>query len=109
MCCFSMFLCDKILCLNLKFMQKTASYKKEKISFWDKGKGRTVVLLHGFLGAKEVWQPVMADLAKSYRVIAIDLPGHGHTPNLGYAHSMDTMAKCVKAVLDALKLKKYVL
>lgn len=90
-------------------MQKTVYYKKEKVAFTDKGKGRVVVLLHGFLGAKEIWKSTIEDLSKSYRVIAIDLPGHGQTPCLGYAHSMELMAKCVKAVLDGLRLKKYVL
>ena len=90
-------------------MLKTTTYKKEKVSFTDKGKGRVVVLLHGFLGSKNVWDKAALDLAKSYRVIAIDLPGHGTTPCFGYAHSMNLMAKCVKAVMDSLKLKKYVI
>ena len=37
------------------------------------------------------------------------MPGHGNTDCVGYAHSMDLMAKCVKAVLDFLRLKKYVI
>jgi pimeloyl-ACP methyl ester carboxylesterase len=86
---------------------KTATFKKEKVHFYDEGKGRVVVLLHGFLGSYKIWQNTIDDLAKSYRVIAIDLPGHGKTPCFGYAHSMDLMAKCVKAVLDQLKLKRY--
>lgn len=90
-------------------MLKTALYKKENVSFLDKGKGRVVVLLHGFLGSKEIWEKTITNLAKSYRVIAIDLPGHGGTANYGYAHSMELMAKCVKTVLDSLHLKKYVL
>ena len=90
-------------------MLKTAIYKKEKVTYSDKGKGRVVVLLHGFLGSHEIWKPVADNLSKSYRVISIDLPGHGQTPCFGYAHSMDLMAKCVKSVLDSLKLKKYVL
>lgn len=90
-------------------MVKTAIYKKEKVTFLDKGKGRAVVLLHGFLGSHQIWKPAIDNLSKSYRVIAIDLPGHGNTPCFGYAHSMELMAKCVKAVLDSLRLKKYVL
>lgn len=90
-------------------MLKTAIYKREKVSFTDKGKGRVIVLLHGFLGSKNIWDKTASDLAKSYRVIAIDLPGHGASPCFGYAHSMELMAKCVKAVMDSLKLKKYVI
>lgn len=90
-------------------MLKTTTYKNEKVTFADKGKGRVVVLLHGLLGSREIWKPVIDDLSKSYRVIAIDLPGHGGTACFGYAHSMDLMATCVKKVLDSLKLKKYVI
>lgn len=90
-------------------MIKTCTYKNETVTFLDKGKGRVVVLLHGFLGAHQLWEQTINNLSKSYRVIAIDLPGHGGTNCFGYAHSMDLMAKCVKTVLDFLRLKKYVI
>ena len=67
------------------------------------------MLLHGFLGTHQIWEQTITNLSKSYRVIAIDLPGHGNTACFGYAHSMDLMAKCVKTVLDFLRLKKYVI
>ncbi|MEI6020288.1 MAG: alpha/beta hydrolase [Bacteroidota bacterium] len=90
-------------------MLKKTLFKNDNVSFSDTGKGRVVVLLHGFLGAHQIWEKTILNLSKSYRVIAVDLPGHGATPNFGYAHSMELMAKCVKAVLDSLRLKKYVL
>ena len=90
-------------------MLKTVTYRNEKITFLDQGSGRAVVLLHGFLGSHEIWQKTTANLSRSYRVIAIDLPGHGSTGCIGYAHSMDMMAKCVKKVMDSLRLKRYVL
>jgi pimeloyl-ACP methyl ester carboxylesterase len=90
-------------------MLKTTKYKNEKVAFFDKGKGKVVVLLHGFLGSYKIWEQTINELSKSYRVIAIDLPGHGATECVGYAHSMDLMAKCVKSVLDSLRLKKYVI
>ncbi|MFO0356846.1 MAG: alpha/beta fold hydrolase [Sphingobacteriaceae bacterium] len=90
-------------------MIKTTQFKKATVTFSDQGKGRVVVLLHGYLGSKEIWQSTIQNLAKSYRVIAIDLPGHGATPNIGYVHSMELMAKCVKKVMDDLRLKKYVI
>ena len=90
-------------------MLKTVLFKGVPVTYSDKGKGRVLVLLHGFLGSHAVWKNTAQDLSKSYRVIAIDLPGHGSTPCIGYAHSMDLMAKCVKTVLDKLKLKKYLL
>jgi pimeloyl-ACP methyl ester carboxylesterase len=90
-------------------MLKTVNFRNEKINFLDQGSGRAVVLLHGFLGSLDIWAKTTANLSRSYRVIVIDLPGHGNTGCIGYAHSMDLMAKCVKKVLDSLRLKKYVL
>jgi len=90
-------------------MTKTITFKNGKVAYSDTGKGRVVVLLHGFLGSKEIWEQTITNLSKTYRVIAIDLPGHGDTDNFGYVHTMDLMAKCVKAVLEKLNLKRYVL
>ena len=90
-------------------MQKTILFKKGKVNFSDTGKGRTIVLLHGFLGSHKIWENTISNLSKSYRVIAIDLPGHGNTECFGYIHSMELMAKSVKAVMDSLRLKKYVI
>ena len=90
-------------------MIKTAPFKKGTIIFSDRGKGRTVVLLHGFLGSHKIWESTIVNLSKSYRVIAIDLPGHGKTECFGYVHTMELLAKSVKAVMDHLRLKKYVI
>ncbi len=90
-------------------MIRTAPFKKETITFSDEGRGRVIVLLHGFLGSHEIWEKTKKDLSRSYRVIAIDLPGHGSTPCFGYVHTMELMAKAVKAVLDHLRLKRFVL
>lgn len=37
------------------------------------------VFLHGFLGDKEDWLPIMRALALTHRCVALDLPGHGRT------------------------------
>ncbi len=73
-----------------------------------KGKGRAIVLLHGFLESSEIWSSYAENLSKVYKVILIDLPGHGHSECFGYMHRMELMAKSVKAVLDSLHLRKYI-
>jgi pimeloyl-ACP methyl ester carboxylesterase len=88
---------------------KSTQFKKGTVTFSDTGKGRVVVLLHGFLGSAQIWKNTIKALSKSYRVIAINLPGHGGTDCFGYVHTMELNAKCVKAVMDHLRLKKYVL
>lgn len=65
------------------------------------GQGDTVLLLHGASGSTHSWRDVMTDLAKDHHVVAIDLPGHGHT-KLGSRHrsSLPLMAQDVQALID---------
>lgn len=86
-----------------------AEFKKTKIHYTDTGKGRVLVLLHGFLGSHEVWSEFVKKLSKKFRVIAIDLPGHGETPSIGYYHSMELLAQSVKAVLDKAGVRRYII
>lgn len=44
----------------------------------------TAVLLHGMMGSRESWRRVVPLLvASGYRVLAVDLPGHGLSPRDG--------------------------
>lgn len=90
-------------------MLKYAEFKKIKVAYTDSGKGRVIVLLHGFLGSHEIWTEFSKKLSKRFRVITIDLPGHGKTPCIGYYHSMELLAQCVKAVLDSVGVRRYVM
>lgn len=81
-------------------------YKNTKISYSDNGKGNTVVLLHGFLENQTMWQDVVPELSKKYRVITVDLLGHGETGCLGYVHSMEEHAEIVREVLSKLRIRK---
>lgn len=85
-----------------------AEFKKIKVHYTDTGKGRVIVLLHGFLGSHEIWNEFVKKLSKRYRVIAIDLPGHGQTPSIGYYHSMELLAQSVKAVLNKAGVRRYI-
>ncbi len=82
-----------------------------KIRYADVGKGRVIVLLHGFPFSSEVWfgNGFANALAKKFRVIAIDLPGHGKSECVGYVQKMERMADVVKDVMDELGLRRYVL
>jgi len=86
-----------------------ATFKQAQIAYTVSGKGRAVVLLHGFLGSSKSWEITTNALAKKFKVICIELPGHGQSDCYGYVHSMELMAQAVKAVMDNLRLKKYVL
>ena len=82
-------------------------YKGISVFYTDKGKGETIVLLHGFLENSTMWKAFIPEFTKQYRVICIDLLGHGKTGCLGYVHTMELMAEVVNAVLNHLKILKY--
>ena len=81
-------------------------YKNTKISYSDTGKGSAIVLLHGFLENQTMWQNLVPELSKKYRVITIDLLGHGESGCLGYVHSMEENTEVVRAVLSKLRIRK---
>lgn len=83
-------------------------YKNCIIHFSSQGKGKVVVLLHGFLENSTMWNNLVEVLSKKNRVICIDLLGHGKTGNVGYIHTMEQQAEVVKFVLNHLKLRKYI-
>ena len=84
-------------------------YKNITIDYTASGKGTAVVLLHGFLENQSMWQYLAPVLATKYRVITIDLLGHGNTDCLGYVHTMEDQADMVHHVLHELKIRKSVL
>ena len=83
-------------------------YKNTKISYSEAGKGSSIVLLHGFLENQTMWQDLVPELSEKYRVITIDLLGHGGSGCLGYVHSMEENAEVVRAVLSKLRIRKAV-
>ncbi len=87
----------------------TVLFKNTTISFSDSGKGTALVLLHGFLENSTMWDSFQELWSKKYRLICIDLLGHGQSECLGYVHTMEDNADVVHAVLQELKIRKALL
>ena len=51
--------------------------KGYKINYLDKGKGKNLVYIHGFLGSSWLYEDFVEYFSNKYRVIAIDHLGHG--------------------------------
>ena len=70
------------------------------------GQGDPVVLLHGYTQDSHMWLPLMAELAKTHKVIAPDLRGFGQSsaPTNGYTKA--GMAQDINALLQSLGLKR---
>ncbi|MCU0790197.1 MAG: alpha/beta fold hydrolase [Nitratireductor sp.] len=64
-----------------------------------------LLLLHGTGASSHSWRDVMPMLAKQFRVIAPDLPGHGFTQASGSDLSLDGMARGLARLLQSLEAK----
>lgn len=67
-----------------------------------------LVLIHGLNGSREQWFYQRAMLRESYRLILLDLPGHGKSP-LPASMVVKDLAKDLAAVLTSLSLEKPIL
>ncbi|HEX2968302.1 MAG TPA: alpha/beta hydrolase [Bacteroidales bacterium] len=77
-----------------------------KIWYTDSGKGFPVMLVHGYLESSEVWNGFSDRLSSEFRVIAIDLPGHGRSEVYSETHSMELMAYIIRELLEKLGINK---
>ncbi|PTQ91083.1 alpha/beta fold hydrolase [Agitococcus lubricus] len=67
----------------------------------------TVLLVHGFSGSRDNWNRVARKLTKKYRVIALDLPGHGDTitpPT--YEYTLANLSESVRKFVTAMGIQK---
>ena len=71
---------------------------------------QTLIFVHGWTCDSSSWEGQVTALAKKYRVITLDLPGHGKSasPKDG-KFSMDLFARAVEAVREEAKADKVVL
>ncbi|HET7716937.1 MAG TPA: alpha/beta hydrolase [Bauldia sp.] len=74
------------------------------------GNGLPVLFIHGNSNDRHVFRHQMrSDLAERYRLIAVDLPGHGHSSDAFdpvRTYSMPGYAECLGALIDVLGLER---
>ena len=66
------------------------------------GRGPAILLVHGLSGCWPNWLEQLAPFSATNRVIAIDLPGFGHSPGQAGAISMEGYAELLDGLLGAL-------
>ena len=73
------------------------------------GEGLPLVFLHGLGSTGNVWHAQRVALARSYKVITVDLPGCGRSDKTERQFSMDRWAAQVAGLADGLGLDRFVL
>jgi pyruvate dehydrogenase E2 component (dihydrolipoamide acetyltransferase) len=73
----------------------------------------TLVFIHGLGGSQSTWATVLGNFADGFRVVALDLPGHGASskpsPDDGGDYSLPALAAAVGEVIEKLDLAPAVL
>jgi pimeloyl-ACP methyl ester carboxylesterase len=80
--------------------ERWATVRGARIRYFVGGDGPSLVLVHGLGGAASNWVELAPALARSYRVLALDLPGHGGSAPLPAALSLTPFADVVRAVAE---------
>lgn len=78
------------------------------INYIEYGKGKDVVLLHGWGQNIDMMKPV-GDRLKNYHIIIIDLPGYGESSEPNSVWTIYDYVDCIYQLLKELKVKKPIL
>jgi pimeloyl-ACP methyl ester carboxylesterase len=73
-----------------------------RIAYRTAGAGPVLVLVHGLARSSDTWDDVLPQLAERHCVIALDLPGHGHSAKPRGDYSLGAHASAVRDLLLAL-------
>ena len=93
-------------CLIVSVSAETALVEGRKVHYSSYGKARkALVLIHGWTCDETFWSSNVPGLSKQYRVLTVDLPGHGQS-DPAPEYSMDAFADAVSAVMAAAKVKR---
>ncbi|MFC2106848.1 alpha/beta fold hydrolase [Bacteroidota bacterium] len=90
-------------------MESFLTYKDKRIAYKIRGKGKAIVMLHGFMESMKIWDDMAKDLSKDYQIITLDLPGFGLSDSFDSIHTMEFMTDIVDRLLNFLEIKKCIL
>jgi 3-oxoadipate enol-lactonase len=77
-----------------------------RLAYTEAGRGECVVLIHGHPFDRSLWQPQVAALCDSFRVLAPDLRGFGDSPVTSGSVTMRECAADIEELLDGLGITR---
>lgn len=95
---------------ELETHRRHANTESGPISFLDVGRGRPALFIHGIVTNNLLWRHVLSEVASDERrCIAVDLPGHGHSPAAPAQAdvSLTGLARRITELCDHLRLDRF--
>lgn len=77
-----------------------------KMYYGVSGSGRPLILLHGGVGASEMFSPLLPKIAVKRQVIAVHLQAHGRTADIGRPLSFELMADDISELIRHLGFER---
>jgi 3-oxoadipate enol-lactonase len=82
------------------------SVRDIEINYQEEGTGFPLILIHGLNGDFTGWAPVMPELAKHYRTIALDVRGHGQSGKPDQPYSIRQFSEDLQEFLHQLRVPR---
>ena len=106
-----------LLFLSLGFVSNLLSQQQDvlseddtKINFYTEGKGEhALVFVHGWSCDRSYWNDQVKTFSPKYRIVTIDLAGHGESATTRKNYTIELFGEDVAAVVNKLKLDKVIL
>lgn len=77
-----------------------------RVHYLETGEGPVLILLHSNGASAFQYEAAMPLFAKSWRTIAMDMPGHGDSDPISRHYKIEDYAEAVVQLMDALKIDK---
>ncbi len=91
--------------LDYGFPVQTIQLGNVELGYIEQGEGpKTILLIHGLGSYARAWTKNIEVLAETHRVIAVDLPGYGHSSKGYYEYSMSFNADVLRHLIAELNL-----
>lgn len=79
----------------------------KKLAYYEKGKGSTIIFLHGLGGNLSHWMNNVPELSKHFRTITLDLPGYGLSESITIedgAKTLEIYTKHINVFMQKMKI-----
>ncbi len=77
------------------------------VHYFESGEGRPLILVHGIGQSLFAWHENIDFFAQNgFRVLALDLPGHGYSTHPNIYYTVEEVTNIIKAFMDSLGISK---